>query len=218
MLFIIFGILIVGFIFVQFRQGDNATIPVRIFKQRSIASASWFVFCLGGSFFVLIYYVPIWFQAIKGVTATKSGIMILPMILSLVIVSILSGGAVTVLGYYAPFMIISSVLMAVGVGLMTTWTTHTNHSMWIGYQVIYGLGVGCGMQQPYVPSLPSIRHSSDKFLQSHGCADSSSSRRCPDWHDYHHLLTDSWRRALHLGGAERFHESSHEEPAARAQR
>ncbi|KAL8720385.1 MAG: hypothetical protein Q9225_002737 [Loekoesia sp. 1 TL-2023] len=147
-LLVIFGILILGFIGVQFRQGDNATIPIRIMKQRSIATASWFAFCLGASFFLLIYYVPIWFQAIKGVSATKSGIMVLPMILSLVLISIISGAGVTVLGYYAPFMIISSILMSVGVGMMSTWSTTTNHSLWIGYQVIYGLGIGFGMQQP----------------------------------------------------------------------
>lgn len=72
------------------------------------------------------------------------------MILSLVLISIMSGIGVTVLGYYAPFMIISSILTAVGVGLMSTWKTDTNHSMWIGYQVIYGLGMGFGMQQPFV--------------------------------------------------------------------
>lgn len=42
-----------------------------------------------------------------------------------------------------------SKILQVGVGLMSTWKSHTNHSMWIGYQVIYGLGIGAGMQQPY---------------------------------------------------------------------
>lgn len=149
-LLIVFALLVIGFVIVQFRQGDNATIPIRIFKQRSIAAASWFVFCLGGSFFVLIYFLPIWFQAIKGVSATKSGIMVLPMILSLVLISIASGGAITALGYYTPFMILSSILMSIGVGLLSTWKQDTSHSKWIGYQVIYGLGVGCGMQQPCV--------------------------------------------------------------------
>ncbi|KAL8731744.1 MAG: hypothetical protein Q9166_003191 [cf. Caloplaca sp. 2 TL-2023] len=149
-LFVLFGILIIGFATIQFFQADNATIPIRIVKKRSVAAASWYTFCLGGSFFVLIYFVPIWFQAIKGVSATKSGIMVLPMILSLVLISIISGIGVTTLGYYTPFMIISSVLMAIGVGLMSTWKTDTNHSMWIGYQVIYGLGIGFGMQQPLI--------------------------------------------------------------------
>jgi Na+/melibiose symporter-like transporter len=92
----------------------------------------------------------IWFQAIKGVSATKSGIMNLPLILGLVIVSIVGGGLVTWIGYYTPFMLISSVLMAIGAGLLTTLETDSNHSKWIGYQFIFGAGVGFGMQQSLV--------------------------------------------------------------------
>jgi hypothetical protein len=80
LLFVIFGILISIFIGIQFWKGDNATVPFRIIKQRSMASACWFALCVGGSFFVFVFYLPIWFQAIKNVSATKSGIMNLPMI------------------------------------------------------------------------------------------------------------------------------------------
>lgn len=149
-LFVLFGVLTICFIGVQFWKGDNATVPPRIISQRSMAAACWFAVCLGGAFFLLIYYLPIWFQAIKGVSATKSGIMNLPMVLSLVIMSVASGGAITALGYYTPMFIVSSVFMAIGVGLLTTFTTSTGHSKWIGYQVIYGFGVGFGMQQPLI--------------------------------------------------------------------
>lgn len=149
-LFVVGGILAIAFGCVQVWQQENATVPPRILKQRSMLSATWFVICLGGSFFILIYYIPIWFQAIKGTTATESGIRSLPMILALVLFSIVSGGLVTVLGYYAPFMILSAVLMAIGAGLISTWKVDTGSSMWIGYQIIYGLGVGSGMQQALI--------------------------------------------------------------------
>ncbi|KAG7007214.1 condensin complex subunit 2 [Physcia stellaris] len=149
-LFVVGGILAIAFGCVQVWQQENATVPPRILKQRSMLSATWFVVCLGGSFFILIYYIPIWFQAIKGTTATESGIRSLPMILALVLFSIVSGGLVTVLGYYAPFMILSAVLMAIGAGLISTWKVDTGSSMWIGYQIIYGLGVGSGMQQALI--------------------------------------------------------------------
>ena len=74
--------------------------------------------------------------------------MSLPLILSLVVVSIMAGGAVTILGYYAPFMLLSSVLMSIGAGLLSTFKKDTGHSMWIGYQFLFGAGVGFGMQQP----------------------------------------------------------------------
>ena len=62
-------------------------------------AAAWFSFCIGSLFMLLVYYLPIWFQAVKGASAVKSGIMNLPMILTLVLVSILSGITVTVVGY-----------------------------------------------------------------------------------------------------------------------
>jgi hypothetical protein len=47
-------------------------------------------------------------------------------------------------------MIGSSILTAIGVGLMFTFTPETNHSAWIGYQAIAGIGIGLGMQQPLI--------------------------------------------------------------------
>ena len=92
----------------------------------------------------------IWFQAIKGTTATQSGIRNLPMILGLVIISILGGILVTTFGYFTPFMILSAVLMAIGAGLLSTWEVDTNSPKWIGYQFIFGAGVGFGMQNALV--------------------------------------------------------------------
>lgn len=149
-LFILFGVLISVFIAIQFWKGDSATVPPKIMKNRSMASAAWFAFALGSFFLLLVYFLPIWFQAVKGASAVKSGIMNLPMVLTLVIVSIISGISVTVIGYYAPLMIASSVLMAVGVGLMYTFTPESDHRMWIGYQAIAGIGIGLGMQQPLI--------------------------------------------------------------------
>ena len=146
-LFVIAGILAVAFVGIQIWKQENATVPPRILKQRSMAFSVGYCVCLGGSFFVMIYYLPIWFQAIKGTTATESGIRNLPMILGVVLFSIITGGLVTTLGYYTPFMYFSSVMMAIGAGLIATFKVDTGHSKWIGYQVIYGIGVGSGMQQ-----------------------------------------------------------------------
>ena len=121
-LFVIFGLLAIGFAIVQLWKQDNATVPPRILKKRSISFATWFVFCLGASFFVLIYYIPIWFQAIKGVSAVESGIRNLPMILGLVLISILSGIGTTVLGYYTPFMIICKYFLEI---LLASVSSHS---------------------------------------------------------------------------------------------
>jgi hypothetical protein len=101
---------------------------------------------MAGAFFTLSYYLPIWFQAVKGVSAIRSGIMNLPLILGVVAASMIAGIGTTIVGYYTPFMLASTVVMSLGCGMITTWTTETNHSAWIGWQACAGLGVGMGMQ------------------------------------------------------------------------
>ncbi|KAK9483559.1 major facilitator superfamily domain-containing protein [Lipomyces starkeyi] len=149
-LFVIFGVLIIIFLGVQVWKGDYATVPPRIVRQRSMAFSILFALLLGASFFIVIYFIPVWFQAIKGVSATKSGIMSIPMVLSLVVFSLLCGTAVTVFGYYVPLCYLASILSSIGAGLLTTFNTSTGHSKWIGYQVLYGAGIGAGMQMPII--------------------------------------------------------------------
>ncbi|KAL1595710.1 MFS sugar transporter [Paraconiothyrium brasiliense] len=149
-LLVIAALLIIGFLAIQVWKQEDATVPPRVFKNRNVWGSAWFVAMLGAAFFVMVYYIPIWFQAIKGSSATKSGIMNLPAILGLVIISMIAGAAVTAIGYYTPFMLVSSVLMAIGAGLLSTFETDTNSPKWIGYQFIFGAGVGFGMQQALV--------------------------------------------------------------------
>ncbi|KAJ7160525.1 major facilitator superfamily domain-containing protein [Mycena crocata] len=147
-LIVIFGGLLSIFAAIQIWLQELATLPPRILMQRSILSASGFSFCLGASFYVLVYFLPIWFQAIKGVSPLHSGIDTLPLVVSFIVASLISGRLVTVIGYYVPMMILSAIFMATGCGLLSSFTPTTGHAHWIGFQVISGLGVGFGMQQP----------------------------------------------------------------------
>ncbi|ERS98993.1 uncharacterized protein SPSK_04078 [Sporothrix schenckii 1099-18] len=147
-LFVVFGVLILAFLFVQYRQQDDATVPPRIIKKRSVWAAGWYSFATGAAFLASIYYLPIWFQAVRGASAVSSGLMNLPMLISLVLMSIVAGGVVTFVGYYTPFMLAGTVLMPIGYGLITTFAPGISTGKWIGYQIIAGAGVGLGMQQP----------------------------------------------------------------------
>ena len=98
---------------------------------------------------VLTYnsYVPIWFQAIKGVSAVQSGIDTIPMVLSLVVGAISAGQGTGRLGYYTPFMLASACIMPISAGLITLFDINTGEGKWIGYQILFGFGIGIGMQQ-----------------------------------------------------------------------
>ncbi|KAI1757173.1 MFS general substrate transporter [Xylaria castorea] len=145
-LFGLFGILLIAFAAVQIFMPKTATVPVRIIRRRSILAATLFMFALAGSFLMVIYYLPLWFQVVKGATATQSGIYTLPFVLSLVVASTLSGAFTQKVGYYVPAMIASPSLLATGQGLMSTFKVNEPSSHWIGFQVIAGFGLGLGLQ------------------------------------------------------------------------
>jgi MFS family permease len=150
-LLIVFAVLLIAFVVWQYlTRNTTATVPARILFQRSVAFGGASQFCVGATMLTVSIYIPLWFQAIKGVSAMQSGINTIPLVLSVVVGSIMSGGLVQHIGYYTPFMIVGSCLMAVGTGLITTWNMSTSSSMWIGYQVIVGFGVGCTMQHPNI--------------------------------------------------------------------
>lgn len=148
LLFCMAGVLLLVFLFVQYRQQDHATVPPRIFLKRTVWSSSFFIFALGGAFLGSVYYLPIWFQAVKDASAVGSGIMNLPMLVSVIVASVIAGAAVTFWGYYTPFIILCSVLSSIGYGLTTLWEPDTGSAAWIGYQIIIGAGIGIGFQQP----------------------------------------------------------------------
>jgi MFS family permease len=90
--------------------------------------------------------LPIWFQAIKDESATQSGIDSLPSMIGLVVFAILGGGLASAIGYYTPLLIVSSVITAIGAGLLSTLQVNSGMKYWFGYQVLQSAGVGVGAQ------------------------------------------------------------------------
>ncbi|KAL2062948.1 hypothetical protein VTL71DRAFT_6020 [Oculimacula yallundae] len=143
--FAISGLIWIG---IQWRRGEDATLPGRIVRMRSIAAGAFTAFCMGGAFFILLYYVSIYFQAVKGKSAVSSGLSSLPMILGLTIGLTIAGQTQQFVNYIPPYAISSAVLASIGCGLFLTWDPDTQHASWIGIQALFGLGQGLGWQQP----------------------------------------------------------------------
>jgi hypothetical protein len=145
-LFVGFGLLIALFIFSQLKLGDKGTLPPRLFRNRNVACALGFAFVFGAGFFTIIFYLAIYFQSVKGSSATHAGIQLLPLLISTVLSSMLTGGLITAIGVYVPVILFCMVLFAVGGGLITTFSLTTSFSAWFGFQVLAGLGIGVGFQ------------------------------------------------------------------------
>ncbi|KUJ22096.1 putative MFS toxin efflux pump [Mollisia scopiformis] len=145
-LFCGFGGMLIIFVYSQLRLGDKATLPPRLFKDRNVVLALAFGFFFGSAFFALIFYLAIYFQSVKGSSATHAGIQLLPLLITTVLSSIATGGLITALGYYVPIMLVCMVLFSIGAGLITTFGLNTGTGMWFGYQVLTGAGIGVGFQ------------------------------------------------------------------------
>jgi hypothetical protein len=146
-LFVSFGVLLVIFISIEIMLPETAMTPMRVVLNRSVAGSMIYTFLLSGGMMAIIYYLTIWFQAAKGDSAIHAGISTIPLVLSLVISSIISAAVTQRIGYYVPAMLVSCVMCAVGAGMLSTLKPNSNHSAWIGYQVLYGFGIGTGFQQ-----------------------------------------------------------------------
>jgi len=99
-LFVAFGVLTLGFGYVQHRQKDKAILPPRILKNRTVLAGALFCGCCNAALAVTEYYISIYFQGVRGYTATKSGLLGLPMIAGLAVASITAALAITRIGYY----------------------------------------------------------------------------------------------------------------------
>ena len=146
-LLVLFGLLAIAFTTVQIFKQTTAQIPAAIVRNRSMLAGGFFIFNLAGAMMLMVYFIPIYFQAVKGVSAQESGIRTIPLVLSLVAGSIVSGVATGKIGYYTQFAYISAAVMPIGAGLISTWRVDTGHAEWIGFQVLYGFALGLGMQQ-----------------------------------------------------------------------
>ncbi|KAL1866128.1 hypothetical protein VTK73DRAFT_4873 [Phialemonium thermophilum] len=146
----VFGVCFGIWGYLQVRQGDRATIPVRMVAQRSMACALWFMFCTIGLLYVVVQFVPIWFQAIRRKSASESGVDLLAATLPQTATSLSSGFITSKIGYYVPALLCSTVATSVATGLISQFGLHTSQGYWIASLVVFGFGVGAGLQQTFL--------------------------------------------------------------------
>ncbi|KAG4443062.1 hypothetical protein IFR05_001458 [Cadophora sp. M221] len=114
----------------EHKKGDEAMIPLAMVRKRIVWSAGLSTFFLFGSLLGQAYYLSIYFQAVRGMSPSLSGVYALPGILSQVVFAGISGVGVSKIGYYLPFTIFGSALNSIGTGLMSTFTPTSATAAW----------------------------------------------------------------------------------------
>lgn len=145
---------IAGVIFVSFAiwlcwNGDEALIPLRILRQRTVAVSCASAFLIYGALLIHTYYLPIWFQAIKNTGALQSGVNMIPYMLTNAFCSLAAGIFVSKMGLFAPPAILGCGIATVGAGLLATMHLTTTTATWAGFQVLVSAGLGMAIQQGF---------------------------------------------------------------------
>lgn len=145
-----FVVIMLVFIGLEIYLGDRALIVPRIMKQKTIAFLSFFQVFNSGIFLVLLYYLPIYFQVVSGVSAADSGVRNLPFILGISIFTVASGMIISKTGYFVPLAAAGAILETIGAGLIFTLDIGSSSGKWIGYQILCGVGLGLSLQVPVI--------------------------------------------------------------------
>jgi MFS family permease len=141
-----FVLILALFIGIEIWLDDRALIVPRLLKQKTIAFLALFQTFNSGVFLMFLYYLPLYFQSVSGVSAAQSGVRNLPFILGIGIMTIVSGVTISVTGHFIPLLVAGGTIGTIGSGLLYTLDIGSSSSKWIGYQALAGIGFGLGIQ------------------------------------------------------------------------
>ncbi|KAK1842008.1 MFS multidrug transporter [Colletotrichum chrysophilum] len=133
----------------EWHVGEKSLIPFHLIKRRRVWASAMQSTTLFSLNYVGVNYVPIYFQAVKGVGPSLSGVYMLPSILTQLLSLVISGALVTRIGYYLPFSVLSGATTTIACGLISTWDPNTLTAAWIGHQILFGLR-GLGLQMSVI--------------------------------------------------------------------
>jgi EmrB/QacA subfamily drug resistance transporter len=134
------------FVRLEARMGDEALLPLRLFRTQTFSVGSAQSFVIGVGMFGGMMSIPLYLQIVKGASPTKAGLLVLPMVAGMMIASLTAGQLTARTGRYKIFPVAGSALLVVG--LLLLHTVHADTSLVITdiYMVVFGAGLGLNMQ------------------------------------------------------------------------
>ncbi|HAM26909.1 MAG TPA: MFS transporter [Microbacteriaceae bacterium] len=135
----------IAFVLIE-RRAAEPIIPLALFRNRNFNLTTAAGLITGVAMFGALAYMPTYLQMVTGVGATQAGFLMIPMMGALLVASVVSGQIVSRTGRYKAIPIIGTVLVAVGLTLLSTLLATT--AIWIicVHLAIMGLGLGMSMQ------------------------------------------------------------------------
>ena len=144
--FVIGGVGLLLFVLAEKRYGDEALLPLRLFRGRTFAVGSGSSFILGMAMFGGLLVLPLYLQIVKGASPTRAGLLTLPLVMGIMAGSIIAGQAIARTGRYRIFPIVGSALMLAALLLFSRIGADTPLPQILLIMALMGLGLGGNMQ------------------------------------------------------------------------
>ncbi|GAA4688502.1 MFS transporter [Pseudonocardia yuanmonensis] len=145
--YVVGAIGLVAFLFCERGYGDDALLPLRLFRTGVFSLTSLAGVVIGMGMFGGIALFPQFLQIVHGVTPTESGFLMLPLVGGIMTASVVSGQVTSRTGHYKIFPVIGTALMAAAL-LILHFRLSVDIPLWEFdlYMAMFGLGLGCCMQ------------------------------------------------------------------------
>ena len=135
-----------AFVWAERRIGDDALLPLRLFRGRTFGVGSMLNFIVGVGMFGGLASLPLYMQIVKGYGPTEAGLLLLPMVVGIMSGTIGSGQAIARTGRYIWFPRIGLALLVIAMLLMHTIEYRTSIVTVDLFAFLFGLGLGLNMQ------------------------------------------------------------------------
>ncbi|GAB19195.1 putative drug resistance transporter [Gordonia effusa NBRC 100432] len=153
--YVIGAVGVAAFVAVEHRMGDDALIPLRVFKNRVFAQGIVVSVIVGMVMFGGISMLPQYFQVLRGSSPMVAGLQMLPMVLGLMIGSVASGQMISRTGRYKVFTILGSIMITAMTFLLHLVSNATSTGLVM--LAAFGLGFGLGnLMQPITLAMQNI--------------------------------------------------------------
>ena len=153
------GVLLIGVFVLVERRAAEPVLPLHLFKLRTFSVTSLVGFIVGFAMFGAITYLPAFFQVVRGISPTISGLYLLPLMIGLLSVSIASGQIISKTGKYRFFPIAGTALVTLGLYLLSLMGVASSTWQDAAYMLILGMGIGGVMQVLVIIVQNGVPHS-----------------------------------------------------------
>ncbi len=154
---VVSALLIAAFIYVELNSPEPV-LPMRLFKNQIFSVSSILGFVSGFLMFGAIIFLPEYQQVVRGASAIKSGLMLIPLTLGVVLASVGSGALISKRGKYKIYPIVGSIVVGIGLYLMSALKIDTSYAVQAVMMFVTGAGIGLSMQVIVLATQNGVEH------------------------------------------------------------